>query len=262
MTRKQFIQGFQVLVMAIVLLGVQPIWKGAKAESSLYSGGNQEQLLGASVQISMSVSRPTGKPNSNEVIVTSAFGLGSLIRRQGEAVIITHNHWGELLQDRSQVEIRDAGNGLLLSLTGLEFKALVRSQDEGTLIISAPASLVAPSSKKGAGAGVQEAGNAQEVKPGDVVQVAYRKSGGFNQIELLEAEVTSIGTYKGFSTFNLRSTSGQPVKPGDSGGGIWYNGRLVGNLWGTLMKGNVVAVGDGQPTNQKFTDLSFGAILP
>jgi hypothetical protein len=30
--------------------------------------------------------------------------------------------------------------------------------------------------------------------------------------------------------------NGQAIEPGDSGGGVWLDGRFVGNLWTTVIK--------------------------
>jgi hypothetical protein len=43
--------------------------------------------------------------------------------------------------------------------------------------------------------------------------------------------VESVGEDAGKPILILSSSNGQQIIKGDSGGGVWVNGRLVGNLW-------------------------------
>jgi len=81
----------------------------------------------------------------------------------------------------------------------------------------------------------------------------------------------SLNQYKGQILYNslpayrLRSLDGQPVIPGDSGGGIWYKGTLIGNNWVTLMEtsgSGVETSGNSGEENINYTDLSYAAIFP
>jgi hypothetical protein len=91
--------------------------------------------------------------------------------------------------------------------------------------------------------------------------VAFRQSGDRRRVDILDAEVVSLGSFQGLPTVNLRSLSGQPITPGDSGGGVWHEGKLVGNSWMTFMN-QVVAGGDSKGADPVFTDRSFAALLP
>jgi hypothetical protein len=251
MDGKQVNRVIQAVLIAIVLIGVQTRdiqAKGKPAEEG------QEQILAASIQINMSLKIGQAAGSSNERIVLAS-GLGSLIEEQGEMFIVTHNHWGELLQNFTTIEFRDAQNGLLVRMLGYEFKRLIRSQDAGTLILRAPEEIVPLRSQSAT------RGDADQLRSGDHVQVAFRQPGNRQRVDVLDAEVVSIGSYQGLPTVNLRSLSGQPITPGDSGGGVWLAGKLVGNSWMTIMN-QVVVGGDSNVTDPVSTDRSFAALLP
>ncbi len=65
-------------------------------------------------------------------------GMGSIIRLNNEILLVTHNHWGELLQDVSLVEFRNADNQIILPILGYEFKSWIVYQDAGTLALRTP----------------------------------------------------------------------------------------------------------------------------
>jgi hypothetical protein len=251
MDSKQVNRVIQAVLIAIVLIGVQT--RDIQAKGKPAEAG-QEQILGASIQINMSLKIGQAAGSANEQVALAS-GLGSLIEEQGEVFIVTHNHWGELLQNFTKIEFRDAENGLLASMLGFEFKKLIRSQDAGTMILRAPEEIMPLRSQ------AATRGDADPLRPGDHVQVAFRQRGDRQQVDVLDAEVVSIGSYQGLPTVNLRSLNGQPITPGDSGGGVWHAGKLVGNSWMTFM--NQVVVGaDSKGTEPAFTDRSFAALLP
>ena len=47
--------------------------------------------------------------------------------------------------------------------------------------------------------------------------------------------LTAVEESENRPVFILRSLDGQPIVQGDSGGGVWWNGRLIGNTWATEM---------------------------
>jgi len=82
---------------------------------------------------------------------------------------------------------------------------------------------------------------------------------------MLEAEVESIGEYKGLPIFVLRSLDGLPIVSGDSGGGIWQDGRLVGNMWATVTKPSATNALGSSAQNlaaPQATEFSYAALLP
>jgi hypothetical protein len=247
-------------------------------EARSIQGGevDRAEILDASVQISTSIflkpageSQTNSKTSGNKII---ANGIGSLILDQGKTLLVTHNHWGEALQDASLVELRDADNGLLLRMFGFEFKEHTLFQDAGTMILEAPQELLA---SHPAAVGMTDsgnlrvpgkAGNAEMVKVGEMVQVTFRQGANRQQVGVLNAEVVAHDLFNSLAILQLRSLDGQPLMQGDSGGGVWFQGGLVANTWMTLVKGSAAekpasagAEGDSGPV---FTEFSFAAILP
>ena len=98
--------------------------------------------------------------------ISLAFGIGTLVEYQGETFLVTHNHWGDMLQDQNLIELRDGDNKMIRPIYASEFKSLVVYQDAGTLVLRDPAKLVDVLTP-----GALE--DAPQLKPGDTVQVAH-----------------------------------------------------------------------------------------
>jgi hypothetical protein len=99
--------------------------------------------------------------------ISLAYGIGTLVEYQGETFLVTHNHWGDMLQDQNLIELRDGDNRMIKPIYASEFKSLVVYRDAGTLVLRAPAGLagvLTPASLD----------NGPQLKPGDTVQVAQR----------------------------------------------------------------------------------------
>jgi hypothetical protein len=130
-------------------------------------------------------SQSNSKSTNNKVI---ANGIGTLIEDQGKVLIVTHNHWGEALQNVSLVELRDADNELLLRMFGSEFKERIRFQDAGTLMLEAPEQIISPRPEaliKSAPRNLiipGPAGDIEVIKTGESVQVAFRGTEGRQKI--------------------------------------------------------------------------------
>ena len=185
-------------------------------------------------------------------------GMGSLIQHNGIILLVTHDHWGEMLQDYSIVEFRDADNKMIKPIYGYEFKKLIIYQDAGTLVLHPPQELIDQLPPVNVDTFTQ-------VTPGATVEVVHRENPAREKAAIQKAVVEEIITYQGLPIYSLRSLDGQQIKPGDSGGGIWFNGALVGNTWVTLAekKESVVETsGNSQEENLIYTDLSYAAILP
>ena len=275
MESKPFGKILGAVLFVLILLSAPLYNQAVKAAPSSAKNTGKVQILLASLQINMSVVLKQDSAGQDNQKLTNnksiANGIGSLIEKDGEVFLVTHNHWGDVLQDVSLVELRDAQDGLLLRLFGFEFKGLIRYQDKGALILEVPDGLSAFLSEDCGGSRKQgllipgQPGNSQKVKPGDRVQLAYHASANRQVLAILEAEVVSIDQYKGLPIFILRSVNGQPVLQGDSGGGIWQDGKLVGNMWATLVKdtrSNASQTGGNSPgSTATYTDTSFAAIL-
>jgi hypothetical protein len=159
-----------------------------------------------------------------------------------------------MLQDMNILELRDAENHLIQSIYGYEFKSLIVHQDPGTLILRAPEGLtdaLTPVSLD----------HQPQLKPGDIVQVAYRGGAKREQVEIVDAVIEEITVSGVTPVYKLRFPAGQLLSPGDSGGGVWHGGTFVGNTWSILLIYTIQETsGASAPADIPETDLSHAAI--
>jgi hypothetical protein len=216
--------------------------------------GDQAKILSATLQIEISVPADT----SGEWLVI-ADGLGSLVWDGEKTLLITHNHWGEILQEKSVVAFYDAQGRMVKTMFGSEFISRIYYQDAGSLILRSPLE------------GVEQAqaliaGDHLQVQAGDVVLVAQREGQERKEATLVEAEVESVTTIQGVPVFRLKGLEGRPVQRGDSGGGVWHEGSLVGNLWYTVMTDSthftLFSLIKPDDANLEATEGSTAAIVP
>jgi hypothetical protein len=149
-------------------------------------------------------------------------GLGTLVVYGNERLIITHDHWSHLTPNLHEIEFRNAEGKLLLTLDRQSFQTLIVYRDGGTMVLRAPLALnsLVPA-MLGTTAGV-----------GDTVWVARRDPDfGRMAVEVIPATVIMLENGASPSRMRLRNIDGGAVIPGDSGGGVWVNGMLAGNLW-------------------------------
>lgn len=149
-------------------------------------------------------------------------GLGTLVIHADELLIVTHDHWAHLTPQLHEVELRDASGDLLLTLDAPAFRALVVYRDGGTMLLRVPD-------------GLQGLVPARLGTTADLAETAWvmRRALASDRgtIEVAAAAVTAVEDDTFPATIWLHSFDGSGVLPGDSGGGVWANGRLVGNLW-------------------------------
>jgi hypothetical protein len=187
----------------------------------------QEQaILGATVQIVL-IARPDGTQHA-----AAERGLGTLATNPGGLLLITHDHWGELLDTAMIVQVRDTEDALLLEMSGLEYRNSILYRDGGTMVLRAPAGLSSAGQLAGCAARL---GDGKEVHPGDAVRLVHQLAGQEHHIGVMDAVVESVSGKDQRPVYTLRSLNGQPIIPGDSGGGIWVEGELLGNMWTTVM---------------------------
>jgi hypothetical protein len=195
-------------------------------------------------------------PNSDQSIEGStflAYGVGSLIQYQGEILLVTHNHW-RTLQDATIVKFYDADNNLIKVIIKQQFVESIVYADAGTLIIRPPQEVIdqlVPVS-------VQEI---PQVAAGETVEIVYRENPSREKVAIKQAVVEEIASYNNEPVYKLRSLDGQAIQPGDSGGGIWHDGCLVGNNW-TVTAQSTTTPEESVEENIVYTDTSYGAILP
>jgi len=182
--------------------------------------------------------------------------MATLVQSKGEVYLVTHNHWGDVLQDLTTVEFRTADNKLILPIFGKEFKRLTVYQDTGTLVLHLPEGWPVEIKPANLGLGLR-------LKVGDTVLVAYREKPNRTTAALLEASVQAVSEFEELPIYELRTRDGQALQPGDSGGGVWFRGVLVANNWAVVTTSAPQAVaGQNGASLKTFTDVNYAAILP
>jgi len=181
-------------------------------------------------------------------------GLGTLVAHDGETLIVTHDHWAHLTPTLHEVEIRNAAGHQLLTLDAAAFHALIAYRDGGTMVLRAPAGLD----------GLVAAGLGAPAVKGDAIWFARRDpASGRKTVEVIAAAVTAVEHGGGPASMRLRNLDGSAVVPGDSGGGVWANGRLVGNLWAAALTKKDTFWSDWFGGNQaEPSDLAVAALHP
>jgi len=192
----------------------------------------EEYILRTTVQIRLFAPLPATQPDCGQAgcgdpCYVMAQGFGTMVLWEGATVIVTHNHWGDMLKDAQYVHILDAYGNLLLKLWMNEFASLIRYSDPGTLVLDAPAGLSLASA---------DLGIDQSVAAGDIVTVVRQDPADSDRVDLLQARVLSFKQYHGLPVFKLAILGEGSLVPGDSGGGIWFHGELVGNTWASFIK--------------------------
>jgi hypothetical protein len=190
----------------------------------------QAQILNATVQIRLFAPDPSGQPVGNVYPYIMSRGLGTFVRSGSEYRIVTHNHWSTLAQ-LDFVKFYDSNFALLLQMSGAAFKNLILQQDAGTLVLQAPPELVEKM--------INSAGSFPEVSPaeglkleaGDQILVVHQKPGQEDKVAVEPAVIEQRLTFRGLPSFQLHAADDSALIPGDSGGGLWFNGYLVGDLW-------------------------------
>jgi hypothetical protein len=189
----------------------------------------EEYILDRTVQIRLFAPLAANEVGQSDHVIRSyvmAKGLGTLVDMNGERVIVTHNHWGEMLKDAEYVTLHDADGNQLIKLGMSEFTNLIRYSDPGTLIVEAPTGL--PSA-------IAKMSDDITMQPGEIISVARQDPANPDQVEVVQARMLRMKNYKGQSVYKLAILDNGVIVPGDSGGGIWSNGKLVGNTWASFL---------------------------
>jgi hypothetical protein len=98
---------------------------------------------------------------------------------------------------------------------------------------------------------------------GDLVLVAHQNPVQTECVSFIEARIERFQMGQGLPAFTMRSTSDQHIIRGDSGGGIWFNGYLVGNNWKTEITSSFKLAGlTGLEKDEQTTGRSVGVQLP
>ena len=184
----------------------------------------------------------TNTPEGNSATnLTTVNDLGTLVSSGQEKWIVTHNHWGEMIAATSFIEFSTANGEFLLAMSGVEFINLIRYQDQGTLVLKAPQAFNSlPSTKIGTvdrhQKPVANPVNTGMPESGDVVLIIHPKSGEEDVFEVLQATVQSLGRFKGLPIIKVLVPGDSIIHRGNSGGGVWFHGLFIGNVWATEVK--------------------------
>ena len=188
-------------------------------------------------------------------------GLGTLVHHEGEILVITHDHWGEMLNTMAFGRLWSTDGELLLELDGAAYREMIIYRDGGTMVLRVPDGVINasyPSTKNPIALDDRAA-----VQVGDKVLVVVRRPDTSHQVEIQEAVVESVEDQYGLPSLTMRRLNGKAIEPGDSGGGVWIDGRLVGNLW-YRVKHRVVSNDDQGVAVEslRLTDLAVAACPP
>ena len=190
----------------------------------------QAQVLSATVQIRMYAPDPSGKPVGNVYPYITSRGLGTLVRSGNEYRLVTHNHWSTLAH-LDFVKFYDTNFVMLLQMSGAAFKNLILQQDAGALVLQAPPELVEKMIASASSFPEVSLAEGLKLGTGDQVLVVHQKPGQEDEVVVEPAIIEQRLTFRGLPAFQLHAADGSALIPGDSGGGLWFNGYLVGDLW-------------------------------
>lgn len=177
------------------------------------------------------------------------YGIGTLIQVNGQSLLITHNHW-KILEDITIVRFFDADRNLLKTIIGKEYRELVLHADAGTQILQPPQELL----DNLVSVNLDIVG---QIQVGESVEVVCWDKPARDRAGIQQAVIEEISNYNGVQVYKLRSLEGEPIQPGDSGGGVWHEGILVGNNWMV----EAISNGTNVETTRVYTDVSYAAVL-
>lgn len=220
----------QILAATVMISITTPNWR------------QPAQPAGEALPIPNDEYRPMARADGNVV----ADGLGTVMVDNGEKLLLTHDHWSRFDAALGKVVFRDAHGALLGQMDLRAFRQLLRYRDGGTMVLRVPVALAATTPARG---NVRESNN---LRSGNSVLLAQRFNG---RVMLTEATVVAHDEKQDRPVVRLQSSRGQEVSGGDSGGGVWINGRLAATLWTTVMMENRA---DGE---LRATDFSIAALV-
>lgn len=186
------------------------------------------RILAASVHIRIEMLK------DNRYVATA--GLATAVAQRGHISLITHNHWNLDIHTIGHVTIRNASGALICRLHMPEFRQLIRYQSKSVMILDTnrdfkqdlitPVQITAPVLPE-IGATVQLVRQHPDSHAGLIEPV---------RLVLNSAQVTAYSKREGLPVIEITiRKSGERLHLGDSGGGIWFNGQLIAQIWRILM---------------------------
>ena len=199
------------------------------------------------------------RETGSEVVRTSVgqSGLGTVATYGKNTFLLTHDHWGDL-DTVIRAQILTADGQLVGEVAGDTFRDWVLYRDGGSLVLSIPVSLALTGGLRPAEIRAQT-----EVQIGDVLLVARQDPFAPGKVAFIRSTVVSLEPEAGLPAIHLRSLDGEPIVRGDSGGGIWLDGQVIGNNWKTdvLVGWGLASLRTGQPVERQ-RDTSVAARIP
>ncbi len=251
-----------VIVLIGCALGFTKFQKTVPTAPYAIDENAQRQILAATVRISLFAPITDAQGNPQYVTVngqtavqyTVGEGLGTLTRSGQDVVIVTHDHWTLLTPNLHKVQFHNVANELLLELSGQAFQQSIRYRDGGTMVLSAPRKLISRLTPAGLGDGTA-------VQNNNVVLIAFRQPYTGN-ISVTAMRVEKVSSYEGQSVYRMTSLHGESIVGGNSGGGVWADGQLVGNMWTTTMEQEVSRITGEVTSKMTETSTALAAQLP
>lgn len=249
---------FLFAIAAFLAVGFYWFKPDVYAQPAVVSEAERQRILAATVQIRLKapllveaghvvIAENNGKWRTVEV---EARGLGTLVQWGGQLYVVTHDHWGELLDTAVTAQFFNANGALLAEISGAFFRNLLHYRDQGTLLLQVPPALAVPFGVKGYG---------RTLAVGSQVFLT-RYQPGTGVVEVVAATVTAVTEREGVPAYLVQTADGTPVVPGDSGGGVWFEGQLAGNLWRNQAAETVIVSGNSETiVSQTVTDQSVAA---
>jgi hypothetical protein len=185
---------------------------------------DEQIILEATISITM-FAPETDLPEETSYIASD--GLATLVTDGDETFIVTHDHWSLLDRDHGFVQFSNAAGQILLDIELDAFRSLIRHRDGGTTILAVPGGLESLQPAR-----LAKVADGQSLETGDTMLLVHRNGG---QLMIVEAGLEKAGNKLGQATIRMESLNGEFIVGGDSGGGVWVNGKLVGNMWTTIM---------------------------
>jgi hypothetical protein len=224
----------------------------------------QQQILAATVMISITAPNWQETAEKVEIVLpipndeyrtiaradgeVVADGLGTLVAHGDELLLVTHDHWRLFDEVLGTVTFRAADSRFLAKMELREFKQHLRYRDGGTMVLGVPDVLATAVSDE-----TYAAVYTGSVYPGQDALVVQRAADGAG-VDITAANVVKTSEKRGQPVARLQSENGRQVVGGDSGGGVWVNGRLAANLWTAVVLENTTT------GEQRATDLSIAAV--
>ncbi len=250
------------LLLLSSALGFTKFNRTVLASSYTIDKTTQQRILAATVRITLFAPLTDEQGNPQYVTVNGqkaiqymvGEGLGTLTRSGQDTFIVTHDHWTLLTPNLTKVQFHNTANELLLEVSGAEFQQLIRYRDGGTMVLDAADELVG-------GLTAVSTGSSQSVGKNSIIHLAYRQphSGVISVAAML---VQELSDFRGQPVYRLVSLDGASVVGGNSGGGAYVDGQLVGNMWTTTMEREVSVATGEEVGSRAQTDLSLVAQLP